>query len=329
MKIIEVVADVGHADTFSGIAEQHGIDDLWFGQENEDGRISARFLVRPRQRQDVLDSLQTVLSSSTNAQILILPIETSILKKGEEVEEKEKRKNGSANISREELFTAVEKGANLDNTYLLLVFLSSIVAAIGLIENNVAVIIGAMVIAPLLGPNLALALGASLGEKKLIIQSLKALAVGIIMAVILSVMLGLIWPGPLNSAELLSRTEVLYSSTAIALASGAAASLSLVTGVSGVLVGVMVAVALMPPAVTIGLMISIADWDKVMGASLLLTVNIVSINLSSKLVFLFRGIQPRTWLESRKARQSQTLYISIWAGLLIVLFMLIYLRLQQ
>ena len=50
MKIIEVIADAAHRDTISGIAEQHEIEDLWFGANNEDGRISARMLVRPENR---------------------------------------------------------------------------------------------------------------------------------------------------------------------------------------------------------------------------------------------------------------------------------------
>jgi len=88
----------------------------------------------------------------------------------------------------------------------------------------------------------------------------------------------------------------------------------------------MVAVALMPPAVTIGLMLSIGAFNHAIGAALLLAVNIVCINLSSKLVFLFRGIKPRTWLDAHKAKQSRLLYIAIWIIMLALLFVMIYLR---
>ena len=73
--------------------------------------------------------------------------------------------------TREELYNEIEKGAKLDGNYLLLVFLSTIVATIGLVENNVAVIIGAMVIAPLLGPNIALAFSTSLGDTRLMLRA--------------------------------------------------------------------------------------------------------------------------------------------------------------
>ena len=344
MKIIEVIADAGHHDTILGIAEQQQVEDIWFTQKNEDGRIVARLLVSPEKRQKVLDSLQTIFHNADNYRVLIIPLDTALPKPAEpEVEAptdgpltaeqqeedkaKEKQRKKAALMStREEILAQVEKDAQLNDNFVLLVILSTIVAAIGLLENNLAVIVGAMVIAPLLGPNIAFSLGASLGEKKLVIESLKTIFVGIIIAILFSIGIGLIWPGDFDSMELMSRTDVAYSGTAIALASGAAASLSLVSGTSSVLVGVMVAVALMPPAVTIGLMLSIAEYNLSLGAALLLAVNIVCINLSAKLVFLFRGIKPRTWLDAHKAKQSRLLYIAIWIIMLALLFVMIYLR---
>ncbi|MCK5262822.1 MAG: TIGR00341 family protein [Gammaproteobacteria bacterium] len=325
MKIIEVIADKQYYDTINVIAEHHQVDDVWFGAENEDGRIAARLLVTPENRQSILDELQEALQSSTGARIIILPVETT-LSSDKTIEEKEKPVSGSSTISREEIFSRVEKGAQLNQNFFVLVILSSIVAGIGLLENNIAVIIGAMVIAPLLGPNIAFALGSSLGEKKLMWQSLKAIASGIILAILVAAIIGFIWPLDIETQEVLIRTEANYAGTAIALASGAAAALSLVTGTSGVLVGVMVAVALMPPAVTIGLMLSIGNLPLALGATLLLAVNIVCINLSAKVVFLIKGIQPRTWLEARKAKQSQKLYLLIWLMLLILLVAAIYFR---
>ena len=344
MKIIEVIADAGHHDTILSIAEQQQVEDIWFAQKNEDGRITARLLVSPENRQKVLDALQTILHNANNYRVLIIPLDTALPKpvepevktltetpltdeQHEEEKAKEKaRKKAALMNTREEILAQVEKDAQLDNNFILLVILSAIVAAIGLLENNLAVIVGAMVIAPLLGPNIAFSLGASLGEKKLVIESLKAIFVGIIIAILFSIGIGLVWPGDFNSIELMSRTDVAYSGTAIALASGAAASLSLVSGTSSVLVGVMVAVALMPPAVTIGLMLSIAEFNHALGAALLLAVNIVCINLPSKLVFLLRGIKPRTWLNAHKAKQSRLLYIVLWIVLLVLLFVTIYFR---
>jgi len=344
MKIIEVVADTGYHDTILAIAKQQQVEDIWYGKNNEDGRIATRLLVRPETRQKVLDALQTVLHNAENYHVLIIPLDTVLPKpvetesteakvealtaeQQEEEKSKEKERKKAALMStREEILAQVEKDAQLNDNSVLLIILSAIVAAIGLLENNLAVIVGAMVIAPLLGPNIAFSLGASLGEKKLVIESLRTIFVGILIAILFSIGIGLVWPGDFDSMELMSRTDVAYSGTAIALASGAAASLSLVSGTSSVLVGVMVAVALMPPAVTIGLMLSIGEYNHALGAALLLAVNIVCINLSAKLVFLFRGIKPRTWLDAHKAKQSRLLYIAIWIVMLALLFVMIYLR---
>lgn len=328
MKIIEVIADKQYHNTIEVIAEHHQVDDIWFGAQNEDGRISARLLVSSENRQHVLDELQEALQSSTGARIVILPVDTTLGgEKTEKIsEQKDKSGSSSSIISREEIFSRVEKGAQLNQNFFVLVVLSSIVAGIGLLENNIAVIIGAMVIAPLLGPNIAFSLGSSLGETRLMWQSLKAIASGILLSIVVAAIIGFVWPLNIETQEVLIRTEVNYAGTAIALASGAAAALSLVTGTSGVLVGVMVAVALMPPAVTIGLMLSIGNLPLASGATLLLAVNIVCINLSAKLVFLIKGIQPRTWLETRTAKQSQKLYLLIWLALLILLVVVIYFR---
>jgi len=278
-------------------------------------------------RQAVLDSIQSLLQASDNAKIIVTPVEAVLPKATEKQDDKKEQPKKSRNAAtREEIFSAVEINSRLHRDYLLLVVLSSIVASAGLLENNVAVIIGAMVIAPLLGPNIAFAFGTSLGDSELVFNALATLVTGIILAIAVAYITGLIWPAQNITQELFLRTDINYAGTVIALASGAAASLSLVTGLSSVLVGVMVAVALMPPAVTIGLMLSDHSYDYALGAAMLLAVNIVSINLSAKLVFLFKGIQPRTWIEARKARQSRTLYLLVWATLLVLLIAMIYLR---
>ncbi|HEU5339450.1 MAG TPA: DUF389 domain-containing protein, partial [Sulfuricaulis sp.] len=121
-------------------------------------------------------------------------------------------------------------------------------------------------------------------------------------------------------------TDVGLDSVALALASGAAAALSLTTGLSSVLVGVMVAVALLPPAATFGLMLGSGQYALATGAGLLLAVNIVCVNFAAKLVFLMKGIHPRTWWEKQKARQSMITYLVIWAVSLVILVGLIFLR---
>jgi uncharacterized hydrophobic protein (TIGR00341 family) len=183
-----------------------------------------------------------------------------------------------------------------------------------------------MVIAPLLGPNLALSLGTALGDSLLVQRSIKTLLAGITLALSLSALIGAFWPYALSSPELLSRTDAGMDSIVLALASGAAAALSLTSGLSTTLVGVMVAVALLPPAVTLGIMLGQTKIDLTVGAALLLAVNIVCVNLASKMVFLFKGIRPRTWLEKEKAKRAMTVYVLGWMITLAILILVIYAR---
>jgi len=324
MKIIEVIADKGHADTLNGIAEHQQVEDSWWCQEDPSGRQSVRFLVGPEKRQAVLDALQAALGSSEKYRIIVIPVEVSLPRaKSRKTTASDENRKRPLSTTREELYHGIEKGSRLDSNYLLLVFLSTIVAAIGLIEDNVAVIIGAMVIAPLLGPNIALALAIALGDTKLVWQALKTGLAGLGFALVISIAIALIWPVDLTSGELMARTDAGLASAALALAAGAAAVLSLTTGLSSVLVGVMVAVALLPPAATMGLMIGMNHWDLALGAGLLLAVNVVCVNIAAKLVLVVRGIRPRKGLEIKKARRALGISLLIWGILLFVLLIIV------
>lgn len=321
MKLIEVITPEEHSTTIQGIAEHFEVRNVTHSTAGEDGRCTSRMLVQDEKRQRVMDALQGALVTAEQTHIIVIPVDAVLPRPDSDEEESEESRQAA---TREELYNEVAKGAHLDGNFLLLVFLSTIVATIGLIENNVAVVIGAMVIAPLLGPNMALALATSLGDNELIGKALKSLLTGLTFAVGLAWLIALIWPVAMDSHELLSRTTVKLDSIALALASGAAAVLSLTTGLSSVLVGVMVAVALLPPAVTIGLMLGTGQMALAEGAALLLAVNVVSVNLSAKLVLLYRGIKPRTWGEKKKAKLNTILYLLFWFISLAVLVVVVY-----
>jgi uncharacterized hydrophobic protein (TIGR00341 family) len=326
MRLIEIVADAGHTDTLSGVAEQHEITDYWWGAPADDGRRSFRMLVNDRSRQSVMDALQNIFGGSENVRIVVLPVDAYLPREQDE-------DSHTAQATREELYSQIERGARIDSNYFLLTVLSTVVAAIGLIEDNVAVVVGAMVIAPLLGPNIALAFGSSLGDGDLVLKALKSGLAGLGLAFLLSLGIGLLWPVDihrgemlLGSTEILARTDVGLDGVALALAAGAAAVLSLTTGLSSTLVGVMVAVALLPPTAALGMLTGAGHTQLATGALLLLAVNVVCVIIAAKLVFLAKGVKPRTWYERRKARQSTLVYGAFWAGLLVVLLLVMVAR---
>jgi uncharacterized hydrophobic protein (TIGR00341 family) len=275
-----------------------------------------------------MDALQNILAGSENARIVVLPVDTVIPRAEGEGDK-------TVRTTREELYSRIEQGARIDSNYLLLTLLSTVVAAIGLIEDNVAVVVGAMVIAPLLGPIIALAFGSSLGDGRLMLAGLRTALTGLGLAFMMAFLLGVLWPVDMHrgellvaSTEILSRTDVGLDGIALALASGAAAVLSLTTGLSSTLVGVMVAVALLPPTATMGMLLGAGHPTLAIGAMLLLAVNVVCVIVAAKVVFLAKGVKPRTWYEQRKARQSTALSTAFWLALLAVLVVVVLVRQQ-
>ena len=300
----------------------------------EDGRQTMRLIVPDDRVQPVLDILQKLFGSQRQASVAILDIEAVLTtdeqgKLSRQSSKKNNRKKSKLRgVTRESLYAEVSGSVYPSADYFVLVVLSTIVAGIGLIENNVAVVIGAMVIAPLLGPNLALTLGVTLGDGRLIRRAGVTLMWGMLVVFAMSMSGGLFLGIDTYSSELLSRTDVGAAAVALALASGAAGALSLTAGVSSVLVGVMVAVALLPPAVTCGLMLGQGAMHYASGAALLLGVNIVCVNLAALAVFFAKGVTPNTWEEKNKAKDRVRIYATGWGVLLAGLCLLTYYRAQ-
>jgi len=194
--------------------------------------------------------------------------------------------------------------------------ISTVVAGIGLVRNDVAVIIGAMVIAPLLGPNMALALATALGDRELIRRSLLANLIGCVAAFALSMVLGLVFTVDAELPAIASRTEISMQHVLLALAAGCAGALALTRGAPAALVGVMVAVALLPPLAACGMLIGSGQTKLAWGAGLLVLVNVISVNLTGVLTFVVQGIRPRSWWEAKKAKRATWTAIGLWTALL-------------
>lgn len=348
LRIIEISAPEDASEKIRELAEKYASIDCWQSERKKwlskdaDKRVTTRILLEVSNQQEMMDSLTRAVNKHENWRIILLPVEATVPKY--EPEEKQDKPNKGdqkwggkwlnvkdilrGSVTREELLTNIEQGGRLNFDFVMLVFLSTIVAGIGLVQSDVAIIIGAMVIAPLLGPNLALAFGAALGDQKMIFNAIKTNIVGVGFTLLIAIMAGYFIPEATveNSTELINRTNVNYASIALALAAGGAAVLSLTTGVSSALVGVMVAVALMPPAVALGITIGNMQWGYAYGAGLLLATNIVCINLAALAIFRLKGIKPRTWYEEKKAAKASRLNAAIWIFILILLIVLIWVK---
>jgi uncharacterized hydrophobic protein (TIGR00341 family) len=202
--------------------------------------------------------------------------------------------------------------------------LSTLVVSVGLQQNNVAVIIGAMVIAPFLGPNVALALSACLADWELAKAAGKTMLMGITITVLMSVAMGHVFEITPAIPEILSRTRTGLLDVILALASGSAGVMAFTTGMSSAVIGVMVAVALLPPLAVHGLLLGAGYPVAAVGALSLFLTNIICINLAGVATFYFQGVTPRIWWQAGKARKAARVAALIWALLLGLLFSMVF-----
>ena len=177
--------------------------------------------------------------------------------------------------------------------YFVLIVLSSIIAALGLLLNSPAVVIGAMLVAPLMSPILGFSLGIVLGEVRLLRTSLESVFKGVMATIIVSVLVGLLSPLKGMTAEILARTQPTLLDLFIALASGMAGAYALSRkDVSAALPGVAIAAALAPPLSVVGLGIANGNMRAAFGALLLFVTNIITISLAGMIIFTLLGIHP-------------------------------------
>lgn len=303
---------------------------IWYGSFQE-SQILVKILALAEESEALLDILQKKFSGEKDFRINIVPVLASIPKEEDTLDFRartdaliENREAKSARLSREELYANIAVAANLTKVYLILVVLSAVVAAIGLLNNNVAVIIGAMVIAPLLGPNVALSLATILGDFSLAKNALKTNFVGIVTVLAFSMAIGFFLHVNPHIPEIESRTRVGLEEVVLALVSGCAGTLAFTSGAPATLIGVAVAVALLPPLVSFGLLFGSGYISLSFGALLLFLVNIISINLAGVITFFAHGIFPQTWFEIKTARRSIAISVIILFLLLAVIFTVIF-----
>jgi len=332
LRLIEIVLPDEHRKDLEDSLKEHETLDIW--QESiEAGRIHFEILVPTGHSERVLDFLEKRFSHVEGFRIILLPVQASIprpdledkkgIKDEEPAEEEKKPVSKIIRLSREELYSGIEKMVRSSWVYVVMILFSAIVASIGLLRNNVVFIIGAMVIAPALGPNLALSFATTLSDAHLIRKAFKAIVIGVLTAVVPAYIIGIVFEIDTSIPELIYRTEVSLGDVIVALIAGSAAAISFTSELISALIGVMVAVALLPPLVTMGMLAGAGRWELALGALLLFLVNLICVNLAGVLTFFIQGIRPLTWWEAKKAKKAAQKAILIWTLLLAALVLML------
>tara|TARA_R110002072_G_scaffold42064_12_gene118096 strand:- start:34840 stop:35859 length:1020 start_codon:yes stop_codon:yes gene_type:complete len=322
-RLIQILVPEEDRAEIEDFACEHGLCVL--GGPADQPLHAIELLVQANEVEGVIDAATPILKRTEHARLVVLAVEASYprIEKEEEKdnngdadEDGSKSKKSPARISRDELYADVNEFAEISWTFVIMTVLSSIVAAVGFSRNSPAVIIGAMVIAPLLGPNMALALATTLGDTKLAFRSLRTNAIGVSIAIVTGAVSGLIWPLDTASNEIALRTNSSFGEIALALVTGIAGALAVSTGVASSLVGVMVAVALLPPIIIASMLAVQGSIGHAGDALLLLAINVICLNLASVLTFRAKGIRPSSWWEAERAKKSTRIAMIGWFALL-------------
>jgi uncharacterized hydrophobic protein (TIGR00341 family) len=214
----------------------------------------------------------------------------------------------------EELIAKTDAFSSLRKDVYVMMLISTVVALVGLISNSVAIIIGAMLISPLMSPISSIALNSVLGRPKEVKQSIifgaKLLSSSILLATAITLVLSMIIHVEVTP-EIQSRTKERPSTIIVAIMLGIAGGLALITAIPEIIVGVAIAVALVPPATVTGIGIGLGSRDIAVGAFLTLFSSIIGLVIGFLIVFLLKRVRPRHYYEQKKAKQVIVINIVI------------------
>jgi uncharacterized hydrophobic protein (TIGR00341 family) len=329
LRLIEIIAPANRQKEIHDLLKEQPMLGCWDERLSEE-RILVNLLVDAENVEAALDLLNGQFKAVEGFRAVLFNVEAT-LPRPEEPEKSEPgqlvikaKEKPKPRISREELYADILDSTRLSWVYIVTIILSSIVAAIGILNNSIAIIIGAMVIAPLLGPNVALSLATTLGDIPLARNSVKTNLIGIATALVFSVVMGFIVSASPQIPTVAAATDVRLDSIILALASGSAGALAFTTGLSATLIGVMVAVALLPPLVTFGLLLGAGYWAPALTALQIFLINIICVNLAGVVTFLIQGIRPATWWEAEKAKVATRIAIAFWLFFLALLVVVTY-----
>ncbi|WP_048182711.1 TIGR00341 family protein [Methanosarcina siciliae] len=297
MRIVQVLIPVGKREPVLAVLDNEKIDyAVWDETGRGEFEALVQFPIPPIGVEPVLEKLREA-GIRENAYTIVLSPETVVSSRLEAL----KKRYSGLRISREELIARAEDLAPATSTFCAFLILSTIIATGGLLLDSAATIIGAMVVAPLMGPAISASVGTVIDERKLATRGIKLQVGGLLLAILVAAAIGAIVKGTLllppgldirDIGQIAERTSPNFLSLFLALGSGLAGAISIMRGSGSTLVGVAIAVALVPPAATSGLGIAWGFYGVSLAAAVLVLVNLLAINVSALILFWISGFRP-------------------------------------
>ncbi|MBZ6495441.1 TIGR00341 family protein [Natrinema longum] len=329
MRYLEIAVQEGKRRAVLDILESEGIEYVVSDETSGRGYAAVvRFPVPTQAVEPLLDRLKRA-GIGDEASVVVINAETVISEGFATLRERYSRggQTGSR-TSRQVLRTKADELTPPFAIYTVMLLISAVVATAGLLADSPAVVIGAMVIAPLLGPALAANIGIVTGDSRLKRTGFTYQIAGVAMVVVSSIALAMLArlaglePAGVDivvATELEERVAPNLFSLAVALGAGIAGILSLTRGFSEAIVGVMIAAALIPPSAAVGITVAWGMSGAAIGAAGLVVVNLLSINLAALTTLWIAGYRPQGLFEVSPTRTPTYTYAAIFGiGLLVL-----------
>ncbi|MFC7203060.1 TIGR00341 family protein [Haloferax namakaokahaiae] len=297
MRLIQVLIPEGTRESVLTALDEQGVDYAVFDEVGRgDFEAMVQFPVPPSGVETVMDSLVDA-GVKEGSYTIILPTETVVSERLSALIER----FPGLRISREELYARAQDLAPANSTFFAFLILSTVIATTGLLLDSAATIIGAMVVAPLMGPAISASVGTILDDPKMTRRGVTLQVTGLLAAIATAAIMGfllqqtILIPPDLDIRtipQVVERTSPNFLSLFLALGSGLAGAISIMRGAGSALVGVAIAVALIPPAATSGLGLAFGLPGVAISAAILVLVNLLAINISALVLFYWSGFKP-------------------------------------
>jgi uncharacterized hydrophobic protein (TIGR00341 family) len=329
VRLVHVSIPRGKRDAVLDLLEEEGID--YVVTEETSGRAYTHVVSFPLPTNavgPVLDALREV-GVDGGAFTVVTDAETVVSDRFDALKERYAEEDEADDrIARDELKSRAEQLASPLPTYLALTVVSAVIATAGLLLDSPATVVGSMVIAPLIGPAMSAAVGTVVDDGDLFSRGVRLQFVGLTVSVVAAAAfaflvqaVNFVPPGldPTNIDQVRERLEPDFLSLVVALGAGTAGAISLTAGVSSAIVGVMIAVALVPPAATVGIGLAFGLPGVALPAGVLAVVNGLSVNLAALLVLWYLGYRPEYFFRHEEARAATIKRVSVLLALIAVL----------
>ncbi len=317
MKRLEITVPKKKTEHIESIVKDFCDDVTYNNVEKDNGDfVQFQVVVKPEYIDELIEKVRHVKEIKSGELTIDILEESAKIKKGRKME------HVSSKMSTQEMYSKALSFTKFDIVSWILIMLSAGIAVFGIMLENVMVVVGAMVIAPLIGPFISTSFGFVIGDRRIIKDSFLNAVFGVFLALAVAFII----PKPgfqePNSLMILIANPTLIM-VPLSLFVGSASALTFVSGNKEQLAGVAVAIALVPPAATSGISLSIGAMSTFLNSLVVILTNMSALILAGSVTFKVLGVSPSTYYRKKVSQKKlrQAIMISAFSMIFITAFL--------